>query len=123
MLFRSVSYDSNQTVLDLQVQTSNFWDEGDNSMSCYDVLSECLRLFGLTITLTGKYYVIYSVITDHNFGSSNKRNFTRYAINDDGTLSRMAQPYPINMLDKWFRHTNSVPAIQSLPKKVSISVY
>ena len=102
----TVLYDNTQTVLDLQVQTSNFWDEGDNSMSCYDVLAECLRLFGLTITLTGEYYAIYSVITDHNFSSSNKRSFTRYGINDNGTLTRINQPFTINMTDKWFRHLN-----------------
>lgn len=102
----TVLYNNNQTIVDLQVQTSNFWDEGDNSMSCYDVLSECLRLFGLTITLTGEYYAIYSVVSDHNFSSSNKRSFTRYGINDDGSLSRMPQTYTINMTDKWFRHIN-----------------
>ena len=75
----------NYNFVDLVVQTSNFWDEGDDPSSVYDAVSECLRLFGYTLTFTGERYMIYTVITDHDFGTY-QRDFTRYKIEDGGTL-------------------------------------
>lgn len=85
----TVSYtdadNANYNFVDLVVQTSNFWDEGDDPSSVYDVVSECLRLFGYTLTFTGERYMIYTVISDHDFGTDN-RNFTWYKIEDGGIL-------------------------------------
>lgn len=75
----------NKYFVDLVVQTSNFWDEGDDPSSVYDVVCECLRLFGYTLTFTGERYMIYNVISDHDFGT-NYRDFLRYKIEDGGTL-------------------------------------
>ena len=73
------------TFVKLVVQTSNFWDEGGDPSSVYDMVSECLRLFGYTLTFTGERYMIYTVISDHDFGNY-QRDFTRYKIEDGGTL-------------------------------------
>lgn len=75
----------NYNFVDLVVQTSNFWDEGDDPSSVYDVVCECLRLFGYTLTFTGDKYIIYTVISNHDFGSEN-RDFILYKIEDGGTL-------------------------------------
>lgn len=75
----------NYNFVDLMLQTSNFWDEGDDPSSVYDAVSECLRLFGYTLTFTGERYMIYNVISDHDFGTY-QRDFTRYKIEDGGTL-------------------------------------
>jgi len=75
----------NYNFVDLVLQTSNFWDEGDDPSSVYDAVSECLRLFGYTLTFTGTRYMIYTVISDHEFGT-NYRDFTWYKIEDGGTL-------------------------------------
>ena len=75
----------NYNFVDLVVQTSNFWDEGDDPSSVYDVVCECLRLFGYTLTFTGDKYIIYTVISNHEFGSEN-RDFILYKIEDGGTL-------------------------------------
>lgn len=85
----TVSYtdaeNKDKSFVDFVVQTSNFWDEGDDPSSVYDVVSECLRLFGYTLTFTGERYMIYTVISDHDFGT-NYRDFTWYKIEDGGTL-------------------------------------
>ena len=75
----------NYNFVDLVLQTSNFWDEGGDPSSVYDMVSECLRLFGYTLTFTGTRYMIYTVISDHEFGT-NYRDFTWYKIEDGGTL-------------------------------------
>ena len=75
----------NYNFVDLVVQTSNFWDEGDDPSSVYDAVSECLRLFGYTLTFTGDKYIIYTVISNHDFGSDN-RDFILYKIEDGGIL-------------------------------------
>ena len=71
----------NYEFVDLVVQTSNFWDEGDDPSSVYDVVSECLRLFGYTLTFTGERYMIYNVISDHDYGNE-RRDFNWYEIGD-----------------------------------------
>lgn len=75
----------NYGFVDLVLQTSNFWDEGGDPSRVYDMVSECLRLFGYTLTFTGERYMIYNVISDHDFGT-NYRDFTWYKIEDGGTL-------------------------------------
>lgn len=81
----------NYNFVDLVVQTSNFWDEGNDPSSVYDAVSECLRLFGYTLTFTGEIYMIYTVISDHEFGTS-YRDFTWYKIEDGGTLRFVGSP-------------------------------
>lgn len=71
--------------IDMLVQTYNFWDEGGDASTVYDAVSECLRLFGYTMTFTGEKYIVYNAITDHTSGD--KRNFFRYKIEDSGVLS------------------------------------
>lgn len=78
--------------VDFVVQTNNFWDEGDDPSSVYDMVSECLRLFGYTLTFTGVRYMIYNVISDHDFGTY-QREFIRYKIEDGGTLRGVGTGY------------------------------
>lgn len=70
---------------DLLIQTYNFWDEGDEPMSVYDAVSECLRLFGYVLSFTGEKYIIYNSITDHTANTT--RKFIRYKLEDSGVLS------------------------------------
>lgn len=101
----TVEYETNQTTfIHLLVQTSNFWDEGDDPSTVYDMLSECLRLFGYTLTFTGDKYVIYLAIADHDFGT-NYRMFKKYRIEDGGTLTHVASPQ-IYKADYFFQHSN-----------------
>lgn len=93
----------NYNFVDLVVQTSNFWDEGDDPSSVYDVVCECLRLFGYTLTFTGERYMIYNVISDHDFGT-NYRDFLRYKIEDGGTL-RMVGTGSWNKEAHQFKHS------------------
>lgn len=81
----------NYDFVKLVIQTNNFWDEGDDPSSVYDMVSECLRLFGYTLTFTGTRYMIYNVISDHEFGT-NYRDFTWYKIEDGGTLRFAGAP-------------------------------
>lgn len=94
----------NYNFVDLVVQTSNFWDEGDDPSSVYDVVSECLRLFGYTLTFTGERYMIYNVISDHTFGT-NYRYFTWYKIEDGGTLYKVGAPM-VYKKDHQFKHSD-----------------
>lgn len=94
----------NYNFVDLVVQTSNFWDEGDDPSSVYDVVSECLRLFGFTLTFTGERYMIYNVISDHTFGT-NYRYFTWYKIEDGGTLYKVGAPM-VYKKDHQFKHSD-----------------
>ena len=94
----------NYNFVDLVVQTSNFWDEGDDPSSVYDVVSECLRLFGYTLTFTGERYMIYNVISDHTFGT-NYRYFNWYKIEDGGTLYRVGTPM-VYKKDHQFKHSD-----------------
>ena len=93
----------NYNFVDLVLQTSNFWDEGGDPSSVYDAVSECLRLFGYTLTFTGERYVIYTVITDHDFGTY-QRDFTRYKIEDGGTLRAVGNGYYIKE-EHQFKHS------------------
>ena len=93
----------NYNFVDLVLQTSNFWDEGDDPSSVYDAVSECLRLFGYTLTFTGERYMIYNVISDHDFGT-NYRDFTWYKIEDGGTL-RSVGSQMVYKEDHHFKHS------------------
>lgn len=106
-----VNYKSDGAVfvfVDLLVQTNNFWDEGDDASSVYDALSECLRLFGYTLTFTGEKYVVYLAIADHTFGESSTipvRYFTKYRVEDGGQLVSVGQTQ-IKMEDNFFKHND-----------------
>lgn len=89
--------------VDFVVQTNNFWDEGDDPSSVYDMVSECLRLFGYTLTFTGVRYMIYNVISDHDFGTY-QREFARYKIEDGGTLREVGTGYWIKEAHQ-FKHS------------------
>lgn len=93
----------NYNFVDLVVQTSNFWDEGDDPSSVYDVVCECLRLFGYTLTFTGDKYIIYTVISDHDFGSEN-RDFILYKIEDGGILRNVGTG-SLNKAAHQFKHS------------------
>ena len=82
----SVMYDGSVNFADMKVQTSNFWDEGDDACTMYDAISDCLRLFGYKLALMNDCYVIYLAIADHTFSTTN-RNFSVYIIEESGTLS------------------------------------
>lgn len=82
----NLKYDGTKTLVDMLVQTNNFWDEGGDGMTMYAAVGECLRLFGYTLVFTGDKYMIYSVMTDHTFGTT-YRDFIRYRIYDGGVLS------------------------------------
>lgn len=104
---QSVAYtgeDGNIGFTDMLVQTNNFWDEGDDASSVYDAISECLRLFGYTLTFTGEKYMIYLAIADHDFGTS-YRYFTRYRIEDGGYLTSIGQPQ-LRKSDYFFKHAD-----------------
>ena len=92
---------------DLLVQTNNFWDEGDYASSVYDAISECLRLFGYTLTFTGEKYMVYLAIADHTFGETSTipfRYFTKYRIEDGGYLVSLGQPQ-VKMEENFFKHS------------------
>ena len=93
----------NYNFVDLVVQTSNFWDEGDDPSSVYDVVCECLRLFGYTLTFTGDKYIIYTVISNHDFGSEN-RDFILYKIEDGGILRNVGTG-SLNKAAHQFKHS------------------
>lgn len=107
------------TFVELVIQTSNFWDEGNDPSSVYDAVSECLRLFGYTLTFTGEKYMIYHVMTDHTFGTT-YRYFTRYKIEDGGTLSFIGT-HQLYKDDFQFKHSeNDWTTIDDNP---SVSIY
>ena len=92
---------------DMIVQTNNFWDEGGDASSVYDAVSECLRLFGYTLTFTGEKYIVYLAISDHTFGETSTlpyRYFTRYRIEDGGYLISGGTVME-NMTEHYFKHT------------------
>lgn len=96
----------NYNFAELVVQTSNFWDEGNDPSSVYDMVSECLRLFGYTLTFTGDKYMIYNVITDHTFGTR-YRFFTKYKIEDGGTLTFIGTRQLLYNDDFHFKHSEN----------------
>lgn len=107
MIEDTVSYEGDDgypiPFVNLLVQTNNFWDEGNDPSSVYDVVSECLRLFGYTMTFTGEMYMIYLIMADHTFGT-NYRYFGRYRIEDGGYLTHLNSPQ-IYKEDYFFQHS------------------
>lgn len=104
--------DDSQTNIDflnLKIQTNNFWDEGGDPSTVYDAISECLRLFGLTLTFTGTEYAIYNVISAHDYGNAggsyNWRGFTDYEIFDSGVLNELGGG-SVYLSNKCFSHKN-----------------
>lgn len=75
-------YNSNNGLLDLCIQMSNFWDEGGDPSTVYDVLREILKPFCMTLAFDGKSYIIYN---------SNKttgvRLFDDYVVDRSGALT------------------------------------
>ena len=53
------SYSGTNGLLDLNVQVSNFWDEDGESCSVYDMISEMLRPFCMTLVFYNQTYQIY----------------------------------------------------------------
>lgn len=98
-----VKYNGTYNFADLVIQTSNFWDEGDDPSSVYDAISECLRLFGYTMSFTGETYMIYSTMAGHD--CADIRTFTNYTINSGGTLTYNGL-VAYRMIDRQFRHSN-----------------
>jgi hypothetical protein len=81
----TIGYKGGYSLVDFKIQTNNFWDEGDEASTLYNAVSEVLRLFGYSLAFTGDRYIIYTVMTDHNFMT--RRNFNRYIIEDGGILT------------------------------------
>lgn len=53
-------YDSHNGLLDMQIQMSNFWDEGGEPSTIYDMITELLKPFCMTIAFDGQTFIIYN---------------------------------------------------------------
>ena len=53
-------YDSHNGLLDMQIQMSNFWDEGGEPSTIYDMIAELLKPFCMTIAFDGQTFIIYN---------------------------------------------------------------
>ena len=78
--YQDSNYDN---ILDFHLQVSNFWDEGGEPSTLYDMIGEMLRPFGLCLIFTGKEYKIYDVTKS---SAVSDRYFKVYLISNDGTL-------------------------------------
>lgn len=76
------SYSGSNGLLDLNVQVSNFWDEDGESCSVYDMISEMLRPFCMTLVFYNQTYQIYC--TNKTAGT---RRFDKYTIATNGNLT------------------------------------
>lgn len=85
-------------LLDMMLQVNNFWDEASEPMTCYEMIAEMLKPFGLVLVFSGQAYFIYDMTKSTDGGL---RWFSRYRIASNGTLINAEHNLPknINMLD------------------------
>ena len=75
-------YDGVYGLLDMRCQVSNFWDEGGEPATLYEMIEELLRPFCLTLTFgKGRYCIIDASST------SESRKGSSYYIADNGDLN------------------------------------
>lgn len=84
---RSVTYGSgdytgDNGLLDLKIQVSNFWNENGDPANVYDVISEMLKPFCLTLAYINRSFQIYNA--NKTYGN---RTFDKYWINSIGELT------------------------------------
>lgn len=101
---RNVSYGgdydpfSQNGLLDMKIQMSNFWDEGGEPSTVYDMLAELLKPFCMTLAFDGVNYYIYN--TNRTDGAS---TFDQYNVDRNGTLyNRLTVVETINLFDSSF---------------------
>ena len=76
-------YAQNNGLLGMKIQVSNFWNEGGEPATAYEMLEEMLRPFCMTLAFNGDTFQIW------NPNKTNTRSvfLETYIINDNGTLS------------------------------------
>lgn len=76
------SYSGTNGLLDLTIQVSNFWDEDGESCTVYDMISEMLRPFCMTLVFYNQTYQIYNPNK-----TTGTRRFDKYTIATNGNLT------------------------------------
>ena len=80
--YGSAVHTSTNNLMNMMCQVSNFWDEGDEPSTLYEMIEELLRPFCLTLQYINGKYCIYNQTR-----TSGTSVFDLYYIGDDGTLS------------------------------------
>lgn len=76
-------YAQNNGLLDMKIQVSNFWNEGGEPVTAYEMLEEMLRPFCMTLAFNGDTFQIWNP----NRANTQRVFLETYIINDNGTLS------------------------------------
>lgn len=80
--YGSSNFNGTNGLLNLKIQVSNFWDEGGEPATAYEMIEEMLRPFCLTLVYCDNTFQIYSTNK-----TSGVRVFDIYNISDQGTLT------------------------------------
>ena len=110
--YGSGSYDGTNGLMDLKCQVNNFWDEMDEPEPVYDVISELLRPFCLSMykSMSGEY-IIYNP-NNTNTDSGNSRSFHKYVIYKDGRIDVSTADSKTNNVIKWKSNNTENAAIE-----------
>ncbi len=102
VVYGSDTYDGTNGFMDLKCQVNNFWDEMGEPESVYDVISELLRPFCLSIykNMSSGEYIIYNP-NNTNTDYSINRSFHKYVIYKTGRIVVSTADNKTNNVIKW----------------------
>lgn len=113
VVYGSETYDGTNGFMDLQCQVNNFWDEMEEPESIYDVISELLRPFCLSMYkgMPSGEYIIYNP-NNTNTDSGNKRYFHKYVIYKTGSIDVSTADNKKNSVIQWKSNNTQNAAIE-----------
>lgn len=124
VVYGSDTYDGTNGFMDLKCQVNNFWDEMGEPESVYDVISELLRPFCLSIykNMSSGEYIIYNP-NNTNIDYSINRSFHKYVIYKSGRIVVSTADNKTNNVIKWKSNNtqNALIEINTTYDKVSMT--
>ena len=124
VVYGSDTYDGTNGFMDLKCQVDNFWDEMGEPESVYDVISELLRPFCLSIykNMSSGEYIIYNP-NNTNTDYSINRSFHKYVIYKSGRIVVSTADNKTNNVIKWKSNNtqNALIEINTTYDKVSMT--
>ena len=101
--YGSSEYDGTNGLLDMKIQVSNFWDEGDEPETMLTMIEEMLKPFSLCLCFSGDAYYIYDI---SRTADDVVRTFDVYTISTTGTLTFVETITKSNNVFTWTKNTS-----------------
>ena len=101
--YGSSEYDGTNGLLDMKIQVSNFWDEGDEPETMLTMIEEMLKPFSLCLCFSGDAYYIYDI---SRTADDAVRTFDVYTISTTGALTFVETITKSNSVFTWTKNTS-----------------